>query len=97
VKERLAESTATFLNPWQIHNAMSKIHTRVKRLLGITSLHRKHRYFFSNVTAKKGAKSFTDKEKALAWAKEQGLDSKKFELHTLQNGKKFQWRAIPRE
>jgi hypothetical protein len=76
---------------------MAKIHTRVKRILGVLSTHRKHRYFFTNVTPKKGAKSFTDKEKAIAWAKEQGIDTKKYELYTLQNGKKFQWRPIPRE
>ena len=76
---------------------MSKIHTRAKRLLGITSLHRKHRYFFTNVIAKKGAKSFTSKDKAEVWAKEHKLDTKKYVLHPLQNGKKFQWRAKMRE
>ncbi len=76
---------------------MAKIHTRAKRLLGILSTHRKHRYFFSNVEAKKGFRSFTDKDKAMAYAKEQGIDTKKYELYTLQNGKKFQWRPIPRQ
>jgi hypothetical protein len=76
---------------------MAKIHTRAKRLLGILSTHRKHKFFFTNVEAKKGAKSFTDKEKAQTWAKEQKLDTKKYELHELQNGKKFQWRVVPRQ
>jgi hypothetical protein len=76
---------------------MAKIHTRAKRLLGILSTHRKHRYFFTNVEAKKGYKSFTDKEKAQVWAKENKIDTKTHELHVLQNGKKFQWRPLPRE
>ncbi|HIH24870.1 TPA: hypothetical protein HA251_07595 [Candidatus Woesearchaeota archaeon] len=76
---------------------MSKIHTRQKRLLGITSLHRMHRYFFTNVVAKKGAKSFTDKDKAHAWAKEQKLDTKKYELYELPSGKKWQWRLNARD
>ena len=76
---------------------MSKIHTRAKRLLGVLSTHRMHRYFFTNVEAKKGAKSFTDKDKANAWAKETKLDMKKYELHELQNGKKFQWRLLARQ
>jgi hypothetical protein len=75
---------------------MSKIHTGVKRRLGIRSTTRKHRYWFTRVIAKKGAKSFTDKEKAHAWAKEQGVDAGKFVLHELQGGKKFQWREKPR-
>ena len=76
---------------------MAKIHTRAKRLLGILSTHRKHRYFFTNVEAKKGHKSFTDKAKALEYAKEQKIDTKTHELYELQNGKKFQWRPIPRQ
>jgi hypothetical protein len=76
---------------------MSKIHTRAKRLLGVLSTHRKHKFFFTNVVAKKGAKSFTDKAKAEAWAKENKLDMKKHELHELQNGKKFQWRTLFRQ
>ena len=76
---------------------MSKIHTRAKRLLGITSFHRKHRFWFTNVVAKKGYKSFTDKAKAKEWAKETGIDMKTHELHELQNGKKFQWRPLPRQ
>ncbi len=76
---------------------MAKIHTRVKRIMGITSLHRKHRYFFTNVTPKKGAKSFTDKAKAQEWAKTRGIDTKKHELYELPSGKKWQWRVKPRE
>jgi hypothetical protein len=76
---------------------MTKIHTRVKRLLGITSFHRKHRYFFTNVIAKKGAKSFTDKDKAKAWAKEQKIDTAKYELYELPSGKKWQWRIKARD
>jgi hypothetical protein len=76
---------------------MVKIHTRRKRLMGITSLHRKHRYFFTNVTPKKGYKSFLTKEKAHAWAKEHSVDTAKLVLYELQQGKKFQWRPKPRE
>ena len=76
---------------------MSKIHTRAKRLLGVLSTHRMHRYFFSNVVAKKGHRSFETKEKAHAWAKENNVDMKTHELYELQNGKKFQIRPIPRQ
>ncbi len=70
---------------------MVKIHTRPKRLKGILSTHRMHRFWFTNVVAKKGPKSFTDKDKAHVWAKEQGLDSS-YELYELPSGKKWQWR-----
>jgi hypothetical protein len=86
-----------FLKGFEIHRPMTKIHTRAKRLLGILSTHRKHKYFFTNVVAKKGAKSFTDKAKAEAWAKENKLDTKKYELYELQQGKKFQWRPLLRD
>lgn len=76
---------------------MAKIHTRAKRLLGLLSTHRKHRFWFTNVEAKKGHKSFETKEKALAWAKEQGVDMKTHELYELQQGKKYQIRPIPRQ
>jgi hypothetical protein len=76
---------------------MAKIHTRVKRLLGILSTHRKHRYFFTNVIAKKGHKSFVSKELAVAWAKENSVDMKTHEIYELQNGRKFQVRPIPRQ
>ena len=91
------DTIATFKNSLQIHGCMTKIHTRQKRLLGITSLHRKHRYFFTNVEAKKGYRSFETKEKAANWAKDQGLDMKTHEIYELQNGKKFQVRPIPRQ
>jgi len=91
------DRTATFLKDLRIHAGMTKIHARAKRLLGITSFHRKHRFWFTTVTPKKGAKSFMSKEKAQEWAKEQGLDVKTHELRELQNGKKFQWRPLPRE
>jgi hypothetical protein len=90
-------TTATFLKNLRFSGNMAKIHTRQKRLKGITSLHRKHRYFFTNVVAKKGAKSFTDKAKAQAWGEEKGLDTKKYELYTLPSGKKWQWRVKVRE
>lgn len=76
---------------------MAKIHTRAKRLLGTPSTSRKHRYWFTNVEAKKGHKSFTTKEKAADWAKENGLDMKAHEIYELQNGKKFQVRPVPRQ
>lgn len=76
---------------------MVKIHTRAKRLLGLRSFHRKHRFWFTKVEAKTGPKSFTTKEKAMAWAKENGIDTKKHVLYELQQGKKFQWRPQPRE
>jgi hypothetical protein len=76
---------------------MTKIHTRAKRLLGLLSTHRKHKFFFTNVVAKTGYKSFVSKEKAQEWAKENKIDTKKMELYELQNGKKFQWRPIPRQ
>jgi hypothetical protein len=74
---------------------MAKIHTRQKRLLGITSFHRKHRYFFTNVIAKKGFKSFETEEKAKAWAKEN--DVKGMELYQTPKAKKWQWRPKVRE
>ena len=76
---------------------MAKIHTRAKRLLGITSFHRMHRYWFTNVVAKKGYRSFTDKAKAEAYAKENGIDMKTHVLYELQGGKKLQWRPKPRD
>lgn len=75
---------------------MAKIHTAVKRRLGIRSTTRKHRFWFTNVVAKKGAKSFTDRTKAEEWAKEHELDMEQYVLHEMQGGKKFQWRENPR-
>lgn len=75
---------------------MAKIHTKAKRMKKIRSTTIKHRYFFTRVEGKKGAKSFVSKEAAQAWAREQGLESGKYVLHELQNGKKFQWREAPR-
>ena len=75
---------------------MVKIHTAVKRRLGIRSTTRKHRFWFTRVVAKRGEKSFVTKEKAEAWAKEHKVDTKKMVLHPLQNGKKYQWRAKPK-
>jgi hypothetical protein len=74
---------------------MAKIHTRAKRLLGITSTQRKHRFYFTSVTAKKGHKSFDTKEKAMEWAKQNSVDMKTHEVHTLRT--KFQVRPIPRQ
>jgi hypothetical protein len=76
---------------------MKKIHTRKKRILGILSTHRKHRYFFTNVTPKKGYRSFADKAKAEAWAKENKVDTSKMELFQTRKAKKWQWRPIGRE
>ena len=76
---------------------MTKIHSRKKRLLGIRSLHRKHRYFFTNVTPKTGPKSFGSKETAMAYAKEHGVDTGTHVLYELQGGKKLQWRPKPRD
>jgi hypothetical protein len=74
---------------------MAKIHTRQKRLRGITSFHRKHRFWFTNVVAKKGYRSFVSKENALAWAKENAVDMKTHEIHEL-SAKKFQVRPLQR-
>jgi hypothetical protein len=75
---------------------MAKIHTKAKRMKKIRSTTIKHRYFFTRVVGKKGAKSFVSKEAAQQWAQEQGLDKSAYVLHELQNGKKFQWRETPR-
>ncbi len=70
---------------------MSKIHTKLKRKLGIRSTSRKHRFWFTTKAKKKGPKSFSTKEKAEAWAKENELDTKKLVLHETPSGK-LQWR-----
>lgn len=74
---------------------MAKIHTAQKRRKGIRSTTRKHRFWFSNVEAKKGAKSFASREKAQEWAKENGVDTKEMVLHETRAGK-IQWRPKPR-
>jgi hypothetical protein len=76
---------------------MKKVHTRKKRILGILSTHRKHRYYFTNVVAKKGYKSFSDKDKASAWAKENEVNTSKMELYQTRVGKKWQWRPVTRQ
>ncbi len=76
---------------------MVKIHTRVKRIKGTPTRTRKHRFWFTNVVAKKGFKSFDDKAKAIAWAKETSVDQKTFELYELPSGKKWQWRPLARD
>lgn len=73
---------------------MAKIHTAQKRRKGIRSTSRKHRFWFTNVIAKIGHKSFASEEQAQAWAKEH--DTTDMVLHELQNGKKYQWRPKPR-
>jgi hypothetical protein len=73
---------------------MAKIHTRSKRSLRTGSTSRQHKFWFTTVEKKKGAKSFRSEERAKEWASEQKLDTKKFYLHVLQNGKKFQWRSL---
>ncbi len=75
---------------------MAKVHTKAKRMKKIRSTTIKHRYFFTRVVAKKGAKSFLTKDAAHQWAKEQGLDTGTHVLHELPSGKKFQWRETPR-
>ena len=69
---------------------MSKRHTAPKRRKGAPTTTRRHRYWFSNVVAKKGAKSFATREKAQAWAKEN--DTSGMVLHETLSGK-LQWRA----
>jgi len=76
---------------------MSKRHTTPKRKKDTPTTTRKHRFYFSNVVAKTGEKSFTNEAAAHTWAKETGVDTSKKVLYVLQNGKKFQWRATPRQ
>jgi hypothetical protein len=74
---------------------MSKRHTTPKRKKDTPTTTRRHRYYFSNVVAKKGAKSFVSAEKADAWAKEHDVDTGTMVLHETLAGK-FEWRAKQR-
>ncbi len=64
---------------------MSKRHTTPKRKLDTPTTTRRHRYYFSNVEAKTGHKSFPTREAAEMWAKEHG--TKGLVLHETLAGK----------
>lgn len=68
---------------------MPRLTTRLKRKFNLTTS-RKHRFWKGTTTRKKRMKSFPTKERAEAWAQEQGLDTSTHYLHALK--RKFQWR-----
>ncbi len=70
---------------------MPRLTTRVKRKLGFTNTHLKHRYYKGNVAGRKRMKSFDTEEKAKAWMRAEGLDAKTHELRQHPSGK-WQWR-----
>ena len=65
---------------------VKKVHTRLKRRKALTSSF-SHRGFFSNVAKKVGAKTFSTKELAEAYAKEKKMSS--YEIVPAKKGKRF--------
>jgi hypothetical protein len=53
---------------------MPKMHTRKKRLMGLSS-GKKHRFYFQTVKKKTGDRTFRTSEQADAYAKESGVKS----------------------
>lgn len=75
---------------------MPRLSTRVKRKMGLTNTHFKHRYYKGNAPGRQRMKSFATEEAAKAWAKAKKLDEKAHVLRQLPSGK-WQWRkANPR-
>jgi hypothetical protein len=64
---------------------MVKMHTRMKRRLGISTHKRGN---IHNLIKKKGAKTFPTEERAKEYAAEKGI--KKFELKKVKKGLRFQ-------
>lgn len=68
---------------------MKKVHTRVKRHLGL-STHLDHYEFFHPKAKQHRPKTFKTEEAAKAWAKDQGLSQEKYSLKKVKRNKKFQ-------
>jgi hypothetical protein len=64
---------------------MAKMHTRMKRRLGISTHKRGN---IPSLHKKKGPKTFATEERANEYAKEQGIT--KFELKSVKKDKRFQ-------
>jgi len=65
---------------------MVKVHTRKKRLMGISS-GKRHRFHFEVAHPKKGDRTFASKEQADAYAKEKGI--KKYTIAPAKKNKRF--------
>ena len=69
---------------------MKKIHTRIKRRLGL-SIHKNPYYFFHPTLVKRRrSKSFKTEEAANAWALNHGLKPEDYYLEKVKRNKKFQ-------
>ena len=68
---------------------MSKIHTRLKRKIGLSSS-RQHYFYFHTTVVKHRPKTFATGESADKWAAEHGLKLGEYSLKSAKKGKRFQ-------
>ena len=68
---------------------MPKIHTRLKRKIGLSTKH-KHYFYFHTVVRKHRPKTFMTVENADKWAAEHGLKLGEYSLKSAKKGKRFQ-------
>ena len=68
---------------------MVKVHTRVKRKLGLSTRYR-HDYFFHPTVRKKRPKTFKTEKAANVWASDHGLKPGQYSLKNVKRDKRFQ-------
>ena len=68
---------------------MPKIHTRMKRKIGLSST-RKHQYYFHPAIKKNRPRTFKTEESANKWAAAHGLKPAEYSLNSVKKGKRFQ-------
>ena len=70
---------------------MKKIHTKIKRRLGL-STHKNwyYPYFHPNLVKRRRAKTFNTEEAANAWALKNGLKPEQYSLKNVKKNKKFE-------
>lgn len=67
---------------------MAKIHTRIKRRLGLSTHLRHHRNSYSVIKSSR-PKTFTTEESAHTWAAKQNLKPEQYSLKPVKHNKKF--------
>jgi len=69
---------------------MKKIHTRMKRKIGLSTHKNPYYLFHSTLVQKHRPKSFKTEEAANSWAFNHGLKPEQFYLKKVKHNKKFQ-------
>ena len=69
---------------------MKKIHTRIKRIKGLSTHLRHYRYLHPGIKKPNRPKTFKTEETAKKWASDHGLKLNEYSLNKVKKNKKFQ-------